>query len=198
VKRSEVVAEAAITLLAERGMRGLTHRAVDEHAGLPPGSTSNLARTRAALLELTLARLTELEEQAFGAAMQGDSLDLPSLMAQILQMQFRDRRRTLARYELALEATRRPELREIYDRAGVRFREPAVALLAALGSRDPVRHGRQLVAFGEGIMFDAIVGAGTEPSLEDLREALRELLAGMLPPPPPPPPPPSPPPLAPA
>ncbi len=180
MKRSELVADTAITLLAERGMRGLTHRAVDEHAGLPPGSTSNLARTRAALLELTLARLTELEEQAFGAVMPGDSLDLPSLMAQILQVQLRDRRRTLARYELALEATRRPELREIYDRAGTRFREPAVALLAALGSRDPVRHGRQLVAFGEGIMFDAIAGAGAEPSLEDLREALRELLAGML------------------
>ncbi|MFC7719614.1 hypothetical protein [Nonomuraea recticatena] len=70
MKRSETVAEAAITLLAERGMRGLTHRAVDELAGLPSGSTSNLARTRAALLELTLLRLTELEEYAFAPAIE--------------------------------------------------------------------------------------------------------------------------------
>lgn len=182
MKRSEVIADAAITLLAERGMRGLTHRAVDEVAGLPPGSTSNLARTRAALLELTLARLTDLEIQAFSSTITGppDPEDLPELMAQTLMGQLGDRRRTLARYELALEATRRPELRVIYDRAGVLFREPAAALLAAAGSADPVRHGRQLVVFGEGIMFDAIAGAGEMPSLDDLREGMRELLRGML------------------
>ncbi len=181
MKRSEAVAEAAITLLAERGMRGLTHRAVDEVAGLPPGSTSNLARTRAALLELTLSRLTELEERVFAESLAVEAPgDLPDLMAQVLHVQLRDGRRTLARYELALEATRRPELRAIYDQAGRRFRDPAVALLAAAGSTDPVRHARQVVAFGEGIMFDAIAGAGVEPTLDELREAVRELLAGML------------------
>ncbi|GAA3552634.1 TetR/AcrR family transcriptional regulator [Nonomuraea rosea] len=183
MKRSETVADTAITLLAERGMRGLTHRAVDEAAGLPSGSTSNLARTRAALLELTLSRLTELELQALAPAYQGDSLDLtdlPALMAEAVYVQLTDRRRTLARYELALEATRRPELRKIYDEAGRRFRDPAVTLLAALGSRDPVRHARQLVAFGEGLMFDAIVGAGATPTLDELNDAMRDLLAGML------------------
>lgn len=178
MKRADLIAETSITLLAERGMRGLTHRAVDEAAGLPAGSTSNLARTRAALLELTLARLTELESEVFSASrVQGD---LAELLAAVLEVQLKDRRRTLARYELALEATRRPELRAIYDRAGARFRDPAVAMLAAAGSPDPVRHGRQLVAFGEGIMFDAIAGAGVEPTLDELRLALRELLHGML------------------
>jgi DNA-binding transcriptional regulator YbjK len=183
VKRSETVADTAITLLAERGMRGLTHRAVDEAAGLPPGSTSNLARTRAALLELTLSRLTELEMRALASAYQSEALelsDLSTVVAEALHIQLQDRRRTLARYELALEATRRPELREIYDAAGRRFRDPAVALLAALGSRDPVRHARQLVAFGEGLMFDAIAGAGATPTLNELIEAMRDLLAGML------------------
>ncbi|MGW4468296.1 TetR/AcrR family transcriptional regulator [Nonomuraea sp. NPDC004354] len=199
MRRSEAVAEAAITLLAERGMRGLTHRAVDEFAGLPPGSTSNLARTRAALLELTLQRLTELESTAMSPAAalpvewpgEGrltesaaeeplDRDDLAGVIAEVLWGLFADRRRTLARYELALEATRRPELREIYDRAGARFRAPAVALLAAAGSPDPERHGRQLVAYGEGVMFDAIAGAGTTPTPEDLRAGIGEFLSGML------------------
>jgi DNA-binding transcriptional regulator YbjK len=164
-------------------MRGLTHRAVDEAAGLPPGSTSNLARTRAALLELTLSWLTELEMRALAPAYDSaafEPADLPGMMAAALHIQVQDRRRTLARYELALEATRRPELREIYDAAGRRFRDPAVALLAALGSRDPVRHARQLVAFGEGLMFDAVAGAGSVPTLDELDAALRDLLAGML------------------
>ncbi|MBE1584365.1 TetR/AcrR family transcriptional regulator [Nonomuraea angiospora] len=183
MKRSEIVADTAITLLADRGMRGLTHRAVDEAAGLPPGSTSNLARTRAALLELTLARLTELEMRALASVFESASFelsDLPAVMAEALYIQLTDRRRTLARYELALEATRRPELRKIYDEAGHGFRDPAVALLAALGSRDPVRHARQLVAFGEGLMFYAIAGAGATPTLDELIEAMRDLLTGMV------------------
>ncbi|MEV4242086.1 TetR/AcrR family transcriptional regulator [Streptosporangium canum] len=217
-QRAELVAETAITLLAERGMRGLTHRAVDETAGLPPGSTSNLARTRSALLELTLERLTELEvaafEEIFGAAgpdRQGgpdglggpDALGTPDgpggpgtpdgpdklgalgalteMTARVLWAQLTvDRRRTVARYELALEATRRPELRKVYDEVGSRFRDPAAALLAAAGSPDPVRHGRQLVVFSEGVMFDAIVGAGAQPALGDLRLGIGELLKGML------------------
>nr|WP_184948523.1 TetR/AcrR family transcriptional regulator [Planomonospora venezuelensis] len=182
-------------------MRGLTHRAVDEAAGLPPGSTSNLARTRSALLELALARLTELEARQFAPLLEtatagspgegrgdapgppgGGAETLTELMAQALWAQLTaGRRRTVARYELALEATRRPELRAIYDRAGAGFREPAAVFLAAAGSSDPVRHGRQLVAFGEGVMFDAIAGAGTEPTLDDLRLGLRELLRGMIP-----------------
>ncbi|GHH69950.1 hypothetical protein GCM10017673_21070 [Streptosporangium violaceochromogenes] len=183
--RAELVAETAITLLAERGMRGLTHRAVDEAAGLPPGSTSNLARTRSALLELALERLTELEAATFAPALSAGGpggLDaLAETTAQALWAQLTvGRRRTIARYELALEATRRPELRAIYDRASVRFRDPAVAILAAAGSPDPVRHGRQIVAFGEGVMFDALAGAGTTPSLDDLRLAVAELLRGML------------------
>ena len=208
-QRAELVAETAITLLAERGMRGLTHRAVDETAGLPPGSTSNLARTRSALLELTLERLAELEvaafEEIFGAAgpdrpdavggPDGPSrpdrpdelgglgaLDaLAEVTARVLWTQLTvDRRRTVARYELALEATRRPELRKVYDEVGSRFRDPAAALLAAAGSPDPVRHGRQMVAFSEGVMFDAIVGAGVQPTLDDLRLGIGELLRGML------------------
>ncbi|MEV4800924.1 TetR/AcrR family transcriptional regulator [Nonomuraea sp. NPDC049421] len=182
MKRSDVVADTAIALLAERGMRGLTHRAVDEAAGLPPGSTSNLARTRAALLELTLARLTEREEKALSGAYEGDydPERLPARLAEVLHIQLSDSARTLARYELALEATRRPELRAIYDRAGRRFRDPAVAMLAALGSRDPVRHGRAMVAFAEGLLFDAIAGAGAVPTREELEQLVRELLTGML------------------
>ncbi len=64
--RAELIADTALALLAERGMRGLTHRAVDEAAGLPPGSTSNHARTRAALLKAAVRRLAEREARVLG------------------------------------------------------------------------------------------------------------------------------------
>ncbi len=188
-QRAVVVADAAIAILAERGMRGLTHRAVDEAAGLPPGSTSNHARTRAALLELALARLTQREEAAFAAAMTpdgrmpesaGEAARLADLLARTTYAAITvHRETTIARYELALEASRRPELRTMYDEMGRRFREQAVAALAAAGSPDPVRHGRQMVAYVEGLLFDAVVGAGDVPTLEELDAAFRELLWGI-------------------
>lgn len=188
-QRAALIADTAITILAERGTRGLTHRAVDEAAGLPPGSTSNHARTRAALLELALSRLVERQEAAFStvlaAAVPGDggggrgeeAADLAALVARAMYTAMTEQRETtIARYELAMEANRRPELRKVYDELGRRYREPVIALLAAAGSPDPVRQGRQLVAYAEGLLFDAVIGAGGTPSLDDLRAAFGELL----------------------
>ncbi|MGC0418597.1 TetR/AcrR family transcriptional regulator [Embleya sp. AB8] len=197
-----LIGDTAIRLLVERGMRGLTHRAVDEAAGLPPGSTSYYARTRVALLEVALARMTALEAGEFGPVLAeggepaavlpgaaadladlGDLDDLADLIAEIVSVAIRDGRdQKIARYELALEATRRPELRGVYDGAGVAFRSAAVAMLAGLGSPEPERHGRFLIAWCEGVMFDSIAGAGwaTPPSRAEIRTGVAELLAGML------------------
>src|SRR5689334_1959442 len=142
--RADLVGDTAITLIAERGLRGLTHRAVDEAAGLPAGSTSNLARTRSALLETAFARLVHLENQAMAAVL----VPVPDLtpeafadqVAALLEGTLATRSaQTLARFEFALEATRRPELRAMYDAGGAAFREPAKHLLEALGATDPER-----------------------------------------------------------
>lgn len=187
--RAAQIGDAAIELLAARGMRGLTHRAVDAAAGLPPGTTSNYARTRAALIELALNRMGELEAAEIGALMAeaGVPADLrgyTELTARIITHSVTSaRRRMLARYELALEATRRPELRRAYDQAGRAYREQAAALLAAAGSADPPRHARLLVAWAEGVMFDTIAGAGggPGPSAEELRATMAELLTVIVP-----------------
>ncbi|MFW6693076.1 TetR/AcrR family transcriptional regulator [Streptomyces sp. MAR4 CNX-425] len=186
--RQQAIADAAIALLAERGMRGLTHRAVDEAAGLPQGSTSNRARTRAALLALTVQRLAERE----GAVLDigdlpppGDDVgQLADALAGLLH-RFLTRHRTLllARYELALEATRRPELRAMYDRAGATFGEAAHALLAAWGSTAPERHAQGLIAWTDGMMFLHTAGrvSGTRtPPRARLRAGYEDLLRGML------------------
>ncbi|CAM5478345.1 hypothetical protein SRIMM317S_06848 [Streptomyces rimosus subsp. rimosus] len=129
--RHDRIADAALSLLAERGLRGLTHRAVDEAAGLPQGSTSNLARTRAALLETAVRRLADREAAVLTPPEMPDAAGSgPAALADALSLGLhrsltRHRDLTVARYELALEATRRPELRAIYDRTGQRFRRNA-------------------------------------------------------------------------
>ncbi|MCX4637164.1 TetR/AcrR family transcriptional regulator [Streptomyces platensis] len=214
--RNELIADAALTLLAERGMRGLTHRAVDEQAGLPQGSTSNVARTRAALLEAAVRRLAEREaavltarerpaagraetaraktgagaedsgtedSRAAVAEAEGSGAAVAEALSLALHRYLsRHRELLLARYELALEATRRPELRAVYDRAGRAFREPMAAMLAAAGSADPERHAMSMVAWCDGILFSCIAGQfhAAAPTRAALRTSCAELLDGML------------------
>ncbi|MFD4031161.1 TetR/AcrR family transcriptional regulator [Streptomyces sp. NPDC058637] len=202
--RADLIADTALALLAERGMRGLTHRAVDERAGLPQGSTSNHARTRQALLEAAVRRLAELESRTLAPGSlpgasgppepsqppgpgsggpAGGPDRLAAGLARALHRYLTGRTELLiCRYELALEATRRPELRAYYDAAGRQFREPLVALMTAAGSAEPERHALSLVAWSEGMMFACAAGSYNRsvPTEEELRTGCAELLRGML------------------
>ena len=113
-RRAQIL-DAAIGILADVGVGGLTHRHVDDRAGVPAGTTSNYFRTRQALLEATAARTVDLHWQRVEALRNAvGSLDRDGVKALMTQMlsapdeQFR--RYTLARFELFMEGTRRPEL----------------------------------------------------------------------------------------
>lgn len=164
-------------------MRGFTHRAVDRAAGLPEGSTSYYFRTRQALLMAALQRLTDLDTEQVGSLSGVPDLDtLADLVtAQVERWLTVGRERTLARYELTLEAARRPELRAMLVANGARFRVLAQQLLEAAGAADTARRGRDLVAYLDGLVFDQLVGAGAR-SLDraELRASCRDLLHALL------------------
>jgi DNA-binding transcriptional regulator YbjK len=176
------LADAVITTLARAGMRGLTHRAVDEAAGLPEGSTSYYFRTRQALLRTAVERLAELDT--------AELLDRPALAASADLAEVADalvtlveqwvttgRDRMLARYELALEANRRPDLHEVFVAEGARLRALAETMLAAAGAPDPARQAPLLVANLDGLVFDHLAGAGAlDLTPDELRAAVGTLL----------------------
>ncbi|MEV4148094.1 TetR/AcrR family transcriptional regulator [Amycolatopsis sp. NPDC049691] len=172
--RREVIGDAAIEVIAAAGMRGLTHRAVDQAAGLPAGSTSYYARTRAALLSLTFARILELDQETVWSGGLAESI-----AGYAYEAVTSGRARMLARYEFALEATRRPELRAQYDSGGAVIRRAAVELFSAAGSADPVRHAGLVVDWLEGTIFGALAGASAPPSRESLVASAREILRGI-------------------
>ena len=88
------------------------------------------------------------------------------------------RERQLARYELALEATRRPELCEALVASGAAIRAAVAEQFAAAGIRDPRRRAADFVAFLDGLLSDQLAGAGTrELTSADLRAAIGTLLA---------------------
>src|SRR5262249_318131 len=72
--RRRILCDAAIQLLADEGAKGLTHRKVEQRAGLPDGTTSSYFRTRSALLRATAERVAQLDAAEFEAVMQRSDL----------------------------------------------------------------------------------------------------------------------------
>lgn len=114
--RRDAIADAAVQIISRRGVRALTHRAVDAEAGLPAGSTSSHARTRAALLELvvgTLSDRTDAQARATPDRLDGDRVDVDtvaSVLTDLVDSLAARRDDMRARYALILELDS-PELR---------------------------------------------------------------------------------------
>jgi len=156
---------------------------VDQSAGLPQGSTSYYFRTRQALLQATVEWLGELsiaDLTGFRALTQSRPTDIEQVATAIARVLSGwltvDRDRVIARYELSLEATRRPELRAALITSGAALRAAAADLLATIGARDPKTAAGPLVACLDGLLFDQIAGAGEPLSEEALRHAVADLL----------------------
>jgi DNA-binding transcriptional regulator YbjK len=162
MSRQTEIADAAIATLARDGMRGLTHRAVDRAAGLPEGSVSYYFRTRQALLQATVERLAELDVAEVPALPQQDLNAFAGATAELLESWLTTgRQRQLARYELTLEATRRPELRKVLAAAGAGLRAMIAERFAAAGVSHPEDRAQVFAALLDGLIFDQIAGSGT-------------------------------------
>ena len=180
MSRATTITDAAITTLAAEGMRGLTHRAVDKAAGLPEGSTSYYFRTRAALLTATVRRLAELDVEEIPAPAPDLATLAGALAASMEKWTTTDRDRQLARYELTLEATRRPELRDALAQGGQTIRAMVAELLHAAGIPAPADRARVLVACIDGLLFDKITGTGTgDHGAGDVGSSIRRIVGAM-------------------
>ncbi len=89
------------------------------------------------------------------------------------------RDRQLARYELALEATRRPELRQALAANAAPVHDRLTEQLALIGVPDPGERARDLLALLEGLLFSRLTAADDAPSPRST-DAVRRLLRRML------------------
>ncbi|MFF1689487.1 MULTISPECIES: TetR/AcrR family transcriptional regulator [unclassified Streptomyces] len=166
--RRALLSDAAIDVLADSGIRGLTHRAVDRAANLPPGTTSAYYRTRQALLTALVRRLVALDQaelQATGerTPVPRNAEELAAGIAAFIEQRLtgEGRRRSLARYACAIESVHHPELREILvarDNAG---RQVVRDFLAGQGVADVEERTVTLLTCVDGLVFDRLVGGGT-------------------------------------
>jgi AcrR family transcriptional regulator len=121
-ERRTALLDAAIEVLAREGSRGLTLRAVDTEAGVPPGTASNYFPNRSQLLGQVMQRVHQRlapdEAEVARTLRRPPSRELVvRLMHELMERVRRDRSSHLAMLEMRLEATRRPELQAELTRA---------------------------------------------------------------------------------
>ena len=176
--RQDAIADAAIHLVATRGLRGLTHRAVDAEAGLPPGSTSYYLRTRNALLTACVQRMLNRDLTATTPSPDGPLEEFLVMMVVGLAHERADD--LAARYELSLEARRQPELQDAIIQGGRQLRDGLAGMLAALGIPDAAEVAWPVAAMMDGLLYDRLAGAGTTLSTEAYEHAVRRTLSALL------------------
>jgi DNA-binding transcriptional regulator YbjK len=150
--RRELLADAAIEVLAREGGRGLTHRAIDREAEVPEGTTKNYYPSRNSLFLAVARRMADQHTAAVHALREQmpDGVtreDITVLYAAMLRrMASTARSQFLALFELHLEGVRRPEVRAALGEMTLATVDSAVHLHAAVGDRMDRRGGGLLDA----------------------------------------------------
>ncbi|MEV4538471.1 TetR/AcrR family transcriptional regulator [Asanoa sp. NPDC049518] len=180
-RRTDVL-DAAIALLGTGGVRAVTHRAVDVEAGLPAGATSNLFRTRDALLGAVVERFAEREKAAWDDLAARDTPGSPAELAAVMAAVARaavgpHRTLTLARYVILVEAAHHPALRAPLLAAGRRVDDWFTTWLRVAGSTDAERDAPILMNAYSGLILHEL--ASPDPNF-DPRGRLTPLVEALL------------------
>lgn len=166
--------DAAIPLVARGGLKALSHRAVEDAAGVARGSARYHLGSRHEIVEGLMERMGALEletlhEQQHRLAMEHLAtgvIDIEGALRSTFAMVFADRDQVLARYWLTLEATRDESLQPIVRRWREAFAAAPVPLLTRLGASDPAGTAADLVDLVDGIVF-ALMCTGRDEGMLD-------------------------------
>jgi DNA-binding transcriptional regulator YbjK len=158
--RRDALVRAAVALLAEGGVRAITHRAVATRADVPLAATTYYFESIQHLTEEALRvhveeRIAELQSLAAAAASGSRSADevaqrfVSALLA-------RDRAATIAQFEVYLEAARNPAFQQTVAEALDAFEDLARATLVALDARQPAHAASAFVAVINGFALNSL------------------------------------------
>lgn len=187
--------DAAITLLAEDGIKGLSHRRVDRAAGVPDGTTSFNFRTLAALVHAVAARVAalDLEELTIAtaasppAAGDGETSGVSGLARLIMRSSTGPPLiRSRARLELVLQSHRDVTLAEAFRDSGELFlalhRDVVLRLQPTGAEIEPAQIDEQayvLQTFIGGLMTAIAHGDKTIESAEQLDGIMSAIVSGL-------------------
>jgi len=178
-RRAELL-EAAVEVVADLGLRGLTHRSVDARAGLPEGTCSAYFRSREALLiglaeHVAASMSRDVNEMATLASTHAEDTDALADEATDLLLRWLDRPQVVrTQGELSLEAVRRPELMKVFQNWRAGLDTLVAGISQASGRSDSAVRASVAVAALEGVL-----GSATRMPV-DKREAFVRAAVPML------------------
>jgi DNA-binding transcriptional regulator YbjK len=157
--------DAALAVVDSDGIRGLTHRRLEDEAGLARGSARYHIGTNdqiiAATLEHAALRDMRMIEAAWARlgldALAGSKASIPKMAAALVSTFLENPGAIRARIELLLEATRRPSLKAETQRWRAHFVDTTELGLTAAGLDDPHTAALLLVAILDGLTLDAVI-----------------------------------------
>jgi AcrR family transcriptional regulator len=184
--RRELLLDAAIRVLGERGVRAVTHRAVDAEAGVGAGSTANYFPTREALFEAIVERFSQRERADFDDIASTVCPTSAAELGRALAAFARDsagpnRTLTLSRYALLVESANNTGLREQMATAGGRVSTWFANWLRLIGSADPEHDTHVVGNYITGLVLHQL--AIPDPHFDPAEEiiSLLETLTGTRP-----------------
>jgi DNA-binding transcriptional regulator YbjK len=190
-RRRNALADAAIEVLGTSGIHKLSHRAVDERAGLPAGTAVNYFPRRDDLLAAAAERVAELHtaemtaaDRAAGTSAAGTPTGTDGLAALIggslYDAATRHRTRYLAAYEIALESTRQPALAEAMSRLGAAALGTTLDEHRALGLPTTVEQVQALAGLYNGTLLTLVVAPPETVTAEATLALARYLVDGVM------------------
>jgi DNA-binding transcriptional regulator YbjK len=189
-QRRRDLCDAAITLLADDGVKGVSHLKVDRKAGVPDGTTSFYFRTSAALLCGVAARIADLDLADLRTATESPTPDnthsAASGLAALVMRSGRGQRliRSKARFELAMPSSRDPHLAEAFFQHQQQFFElhrDVVGRLAPTGTDSGLvdEQATVLMLFISGLMQAIARGERIITSTAQLEGVIVSIVDGM-------------------
>jgi AcrR family transcriptional regulator len=160
-RRRELM-DAALGVVADEGLRGLTHRAVDRRAGLPEGTCSAYLRTKRMLVvalaehvAATLVADVDRLARELGEC-EGDDPRTVELTQALFERWLEERELVLAKLELSLEAPRDPAVAEVLSAYRSRLVAVVDGMLTQAGKPHSLSRSEALVASFDGLLIAAL------------------------------------------
>lgn len=173
---------AVVAVVAEKGLRGLTYRAVADYAGVNNTLISHHFGSRSALLEAAMewasARSIRLSDLS---ATEEVNVEFAQALVELVQS---EPELQLFQYEMILESRRKPELRPAAVKLYDSYVESMQQALRRHGYQDTAPLARAIFAALDGLVLQQLTVADTD-SIRDAIVRVGELLEGQPVSPPP-------------
>lgn len=171
-ERRGAIIDAALRVIASRGLPAVTHRTVAREAKVPLAATTYyfsskdeiLAEALEVLSAAEVARLSGLAAE-IGTGTKSQQEVAAELGKALIPGPEEAERRWLAQFEIYVEAARNPALRPAVQRWREAFVELAESSLRAVGAPDPELRAPIAIAAINGILLDRLRGVGEDPAM---------------------------------